>query len=332
MTTNLTRRTFMSAFAVVPFARSLAGAAASQPAWVPAGRPAFYEDQTGLIVHVRPEDIKDKPNPSDWTFDAGDTAQREGFTWFAIALLQKHNVTPLVRPTLPWLDVIKLLESTNPGEFRRHPTDPTWSKPEHFGRDQQTPIVAALGALGPQATLSRLWQAFDDRGRTLQSSEAGGPDHQNLFMRARGINEIESLGEFSLATMVWAIAASGATNLDDVDRDLNFCVYIAAAHEWMTTKSSTAALDEYIRSRPVNYGCFLEKYRKYHDDLEGVDPRKMVDRMEQIMDRDPTIECHPIVGALRWYFRFEAGAAWGPAALWEQVITNLFLTQRRGLA
>jgi hypothetical protein len=322
--TRISRRTFMAAMAAAPLARRQVPTQAT-PAWVPAGRPAFYEDGTGLIVHVKPDDIKTKPDPKDWRFDAGDTAQREGFTWFAISLLQQRGIQPVASPTTPWLDAIKLLETDKPGEFRRHPTDPDWNKPGDFSRDQQTPIVAALGALGPNTTLQRLWSAFDGRGRVCQNNEAGGPDHQNLFMRARRVDQLEAFGEFSLATMVWIISASGANDLDDTDRDLNFCVNIAAANEWQTTKASAAAMCEYIRLRPVNYGCFLEKYRRRHADLEGVDPNVMMDRIRLIMEEDPRIECHPSIGALRWYFRFEAGAPWGPAAVWEQVITNVFL-------
>ena len=52
--------------------------------------------------------------------------------------------------------------------------------------------------------------------------------------------------------------------------------------------------------------------------------KTMTDRIEGIMkESDP--DCHPIVGALRWYFRTETGAPWGPAALWEQVFTRFFL-------
>ena len=36
-------------------------------------------------------------------------------------------------------------------------------------------------------------------------------------------------------------------------------------------------------------------------------------------------DCHPIIGALRWYFRYETGAGWGPAAIYEQVVQTIFL-------
>jgi hypothetical protein len=307
------------------------------PPWVPPGFPAFYEDAafSNLIVH------KDRPDSDDddytkWTNNGGDTAQREGFTWFGIWLLQKLGIQPVVIPTLGWFDAIKLLEDPQkPGEFRRHPNpDPRWkwNDPTIFSRDQQTPIVAALGALGPSQTLQRLWSAFDGRGRICQNGDAGGLDHQNLFFRAlhaqnlrAGQQQIEAFGEFLLAVMAASIAGRGAADPDDVGDDLNFVVNLsaAAAPQWRPTKTSASTILEYVKTRPINYGCYLEQYRQLHKDLLH-DKKMMISRIREIMAGDAKPECHPIVGALRWYFRAEVGAPWGPAALYEQVVTTIF--------
>jgi hypothetical protein len=307
--------------------RSLAAQVAPVPKWVPIGFPAFYQDVTygGLLVHKQRDLTLDY---TKWIDEGGDTAQREGFTWFAIALLQRYGIPPLVVPTHTWSGAIALLEDPNkPGEFRRHPdlSHPDWSDPKHFSRDQQTPVVAALGALGPATTLRRLWTAFEGRGRLCQNSELGGPDHQNLFFRAGITGQVEAFGEFQLAAMSLSIAARGAGDLDDVGDDLNYLVQLAASHLWRPTKTSAQAICQYARTRPINYGCYLERYRDLYKDLLPKGHKSMVERIEIIRDRDPRPECHPIVGALRWYFRTEEGAPWGPAALWEQVVTSVLL-------
>lgn len=328
----LGRRSFLaqagaSSVALAAFPHSLYAQAAAAPKWVPPGFPAFYQDQTygGLLVHKQRNASLDW---TTWTNEGGDTAQREGFTWFAIALLQKYGIQPLVLPTHTWESAIALLEDPQkPGEYRRHPDPghPDWSDPKHFSRDQQTPIVAALGALGPATTLQRLWSAFDGRGRLCQNNDAGGPDHQNLFFRAGITGAIEALGEFQLAAMSMSIAARGAGDLDDVGDDLNYLVTLGASHAWRPTRSSAQAICQYTKTRPINYGCYLERYRALHTDLLKSGDKAIVERIEAIRDRDPRPECHPIVGALRWYFRTEEGAPWGPASLWEQVVTNILL-------
>src|SRR5207253_1995641 len=142
-----------------------------------------------------------------------------------------------------------------------------------------------LGALGPKATLDRLWNKFDGRGRVCQNGDAGGPDHQNLFMRARQSGQIESFGEFLLATMAASIAARGSADPDDVGDDLNFIVYLAASRMWRSTKTSETTIREYVRTRPVNYGCYLERYRKRFNTLLQHDD--MVKQIEQIMSEYP---------------------------------------------
>jgi hypothetical protein len=96
------------------------------------------------------------------------------------------------------------------------------------------------------------------------------------------------------------------------------------------SKTSHAAICEYVRTRPRNYGCYLERYRSLHKDI--VDVNCMTDRIKRIMDYDPTPECHPIVGAIRWHFRTGTGAPWGPAALYEQVLKDRLLTESCAVA
>jgi hypothetical protein len=327
---QMNRREFVGTMLIGAVASSARGASA-MPLWVPPGYPPFYEDEAfgHLIVH-KDVDLA-VPDYHLWHNNGGDTAQREGFTWFGLWLLQNRGIQPVVSPSLPWSDAVALLEDPkNPGLFRRHPdpSQPQWSDVMNFSRDQQTPLVAALGALGPRATLDRLWAQFDGRGRVCQNGDSGGPDHQNLFFRARGQGTIESFGEFQLVTMVESIAIRGTANPDDVGDDLNFLVALMAAHELgaRPTKTSEAALCEYLRTRPLNYGCYLERYRQNFKDFVAHD--LVVDRIKWLISRDPRPECHPSIGALRWYFNTETGAGWGPAAIWEQVVTDVLTRVR----
>ena len=347
---SIDRRTFLRTLALSPV-----GLGWSQtgpvPSWVFPGSEPFFYDSSGLLIHranpipstpVEAQKSVCEPSPLSGPprDDPGDTAQREGLTWFALRLLQELGVAPIVTPTrLAWTEVIKLLEIEETGLFRRHPTNEVWKAPADFSRDQQIPIVAALGAWGPTNALERMWREFDARGRVCQNGELGGSDHQNLFRRALlwrsstiGPAQIEAFGEFQLATMVASIAGRGSADLDDVGDDLNFLVNLALAAVSRPTKTSNAVMCEYVRTRPVNYGCYLERYRaNFKNELAG--KICMVQRIEEIMKQNPAPECHPIIGALRWYFRAEAGegvpafprSPWGPAALWEQVIQHLFL-------
>jgi hypothetical protein len=125
--------------------------------------------------------------------------------------------------------------------------------------------------------------------------------------------------------MVLSIAARASGDKDDTGDDLNFCVNLIAARQRRSTKASESALREYVRTRPLNYGCFLVRYRQRHKDLDGIDANEMRARVETLYQENPTPDCHPIIGALRWYFRTETGAPWGPVAIWEQVLTHFML-------
>lgn len=284
-----------------------AKATQTAPAWVPAGSPPFFSDSFGLIVQA--------------DMDGGDTTQREGFVRFGLHLLEKAGITINLAAPSPWPNVLAHLEVGKSGEFRRHPNkDQWWSDPQKFSRDQQTPLVAALGALGPREVLDRLWNAFVARGRKCQNGDAGGPDHQNLFRRATGYEKVEAIGEGLLAAMPAVLVLRGQKSKDDVGDDLNFIVSLAASKLWRPTKTSRQTIIEYRDTRPVNYGCYLERYRKEYPGLSG--QALMKKRIDAWIAKKASTDCHPAVGALRWYFRPETGAGWGPAAIYERVLLD----------
>jgi hypothetical protein len=291
------------------------------PSWTLPGTEAFPPDpENGLIVQT------DK--------DGGDTAQREGMAWFAIALLQERNIQPVVTPPLPWAKAIALLEDGKTGQLRRHPSKDRpnklnpWSDVNDFSRDQQAPIVAALGLLGPADLRHRLATAFEARGRRCQNGEPGGPDHQNFFRRAFsntgeaiGKEPIEAFGEALLAGMVLSLAVRGKKDRGDVGDDLNFLLSLTVSRRWRSTQTSEAAICEYFRTRPWNYGCFLEAYHRETRNARLADT-PMKDEIKNGIAAGWRPECHPVIGALRWYCRAESNGGWGPATLYEQVINQ----------
>lgn len=116
--------------------------------------PEIRYDQHGLIVHAD---------------GGGDTAQREGWYWFGVALREKLGLAwdvPAQPRRLNFDQVRALLEPANDGVYYRHPKDPRFNKPrdKEYGlsRDQLVPVVAMLGIRGKTAEIKRLWDALPE--------------------------------------------------------------------------------------------------------------------------------------------------------------------------
>jgi len=271
----------------------------------------MHTDEYGLIVQ------KD--------LDGGDTAQREGFVWTGL-WFREHILKDPWPDKLPisFEEAIDLLEINKSGLFRRHP-NPTkwWSDPAEFSRDQQTPIVAAMGLWGLQAPLDRLWEKTIERGNKCQNADVVGPEQKNLFLRLIS-NEAEAIGEFTLSLMVPTIIARANSNWDDVGDDLNFIVLLLVASQKAPTETSEAIRKAYSGSRPVNYGCYLEAYRhRYHDDFNA-SKEVMIARIKEGINIGWNPDCSPIIGALRWYFREESGGNPDIAEIYKPIIDYLF--------
>lgn len=271
--------------------------------------PNIHRDSYGLIVQ------------SDG--DGGDTAQREGFVWFAIFIrrmklgLGDPNYLNL---KLTFEETVALLEVNQSGQFRRHP-DPSqwWSDSTKFSRDQQTPIVAALGVWGLRSPLERLWRETENRGRQCQNGDAVGPDHCNLFQRARGQElEIDPLGELQLLGMAGSLLARGS---DDVSDDLNHIVALSASTLVNPTKTSRRAISAYLESRPHTCGSYLERYRRvFGSEAPDREAQKRAIQDWILQGVSPDAHCSPALGALRWYFRPETGGNPAIAELYRPVV------------
>lgn len=283
--------------------------------------PAFHRDKFGLIVQ------------SDG--DGGDTAQREGFVWLALFIRQKKlnlGDPSYVNGRLTFKDTMTLLEVHQTGIFRRHP-DPAhwWSDPSKFSRDQQIPIVAALGAWALTEPLERLWRATVGRGRICQNGDAVGPDHYNLFQRSRGATlEIDPAGELQLLAMNASIIARSP---DDVSDDLNHIVSLAVSALVNPTRTSRRAIASYVNDRPHTCGSYLERYYQSFgrtvSDL-GLQKARIEGWIDQGIDAiPPDPGCSPVYGALRWYFRPETGGNPGIADLYRPIVDGYFSREGR---
>lgn len=277
----------------------------------PQSPPALKRDKYALIVQA--------------DGDGGDTAQREGFVWFGLFIRRKMGLADpaYVNLKLSFEETIDLLEVNRSGEFRRHPDQTQWwSDPKKFSRDQQIPIVAAMGAWRLTAPLERLWQATVKRGRVCQNGDAVGVDHYNLFQRARGPEfEIDPLGELQLLGMAASIMAR---KLDDVSDDLNHIVALCASTLVNPTRTARKAIRAYLEARPITYGSYLQRYyAKYGATVPDLSVQK--DRIQGWIDQGvkkvpPDPNCSAVLGALRWYFRPETGGNPAIAELYRPIV------------
>jgi hypothetical protein len=263
-----------------------------------------FEDQRGLIVQR--------------DCDGGDTAQREGFSWFALQLYQSElRLPPPFVRNLSFSSVVDLLEIHHSGLLRRHPDQ--WNDPKDFSRDQLTPLVAAMGLWKEQGRLLRVWQATVLRGFRAQNGDVIGPDHQNLFLRALGRTP-SKLGDQHLVAGVAVRLALAAKNRDDVGDDLNLVVLLVQSAVCSPSSHAASARRSYARHRPHSYGSYLGSYRAAHGTDLTVSGEEMRRRMDDGIERGWRPDASAVQGALRWYFRAETGGNPCLADLYEPIV------------
>lgn len=109
--------------------------------------------------------------------DGGDTAQREGMVGIAAALTNDVVWTERTKKKIAELELCAT------GLFRRHPYQ--WNETSDFSRDQQTPIVIAMGFLGMIEQLDRMFSATVDRYFRCQNADINSPEHIGHFLRSK---------------------------------------------------------------------------------------------------------------------------------------------------
>lgn len=134
--------------------------------------------------------------------DGGDTLQREGMYAFGKWLRYNKNKNVLIVDEIPERrDPAAIMDKleVRPGIFVRHPDPWKWySDPDTTSRDQLVPVIAYCGAYEDYARLGRLFKQTLKRGLFAQNTKRAGdgprswkmPDtmlaHLDLFIRAGG--------------------------------------------------------------------------------------------------------------------------------------------------
>lgn len=213
--------------------------------------------------------------------DGGDTAQRVG-TYY-IGLKVRENLGFLNHEyafhahryfsyALTHLEI-------HPGIFVRHPKQ--WNYITDFSRDQQTPLVIAMGMYEDEKPrLKRLFREHASRFFRYQNKDIASPEHIGFYIRGLRYYACYPLLVFSDLFMLLnsVILMVKGRDPDNVGDDINHTLAVLQARLIMPTPVSFLARMLY-KLRPKNFG------------------------------NTQLGEISPIQGAWSWYFRPETGAS-----------------------
>lgn len=167
--------------------------------------------------------------------DGGDTANRMGL-WFIGRYLSGESEKKL---KLEFLMRCDCLEPRDNGIWIRHPkvdenTPSFWYDPHEFARDQQIPIVIAMGMLGTKHWLKRIFQRHVRRLGKYQNSDIASPECLSRYIRAfRRTNllywPILMLGDMFTLMNTLIIAVRRLMNPENVSPDLNHTITLIQA-------------------------------------------------------------------------------------------------------
>ncbi len=305
--------------------------------------PELFFDNSGLIVQ------KDG--------DGGDTAQREGWVWFG-KWYCAHIGMPSLNLPISLERTIELLEVDHSGDFRRHPSQEKWRDSSEFSRDQQIPLIAAMGVSDVKdvkESLQRMRKAvrqcpypIDELQKLIKeqiknlppgyllqelvdfkwlcvqgTKDLVSPAHMNLFARALNSPPTD-LGDIQLLADVSVRLTQAGSDPDDVGDDLNMIINLLMAEVRFPSLYTKMAIELYRKNRPVCYGCFLGSYRNAYPNDFTAAPSTMKNRMRDgIHNRGWSPDCPRVLGALRWYFRAETNANPALAELYAPIIDRV---------
>lgn len=314
----LTRRQLLEGSGATIALNAVPKSASGQgPAACPRSSDDFYFDELGLIVQKN--------------CDGGDTAQREGMYWFGTWMWQ-HDLGlgkfGKVRTLNKFQKAISYLEVGKTGQFRRHPTQTQngFNLPEKTSRDQLIPLIAAMGVHRDFQRLDRLrdriqkkfyfvntdWLVFFDEymKRALDRDlQFDGWTDQNLLDAAVTLRfkELEERND-----------------MDDVGDDLNLIIQLALAAVRRGERIK-AIRARYSLNRPINYGVYLDQFRKAFPKALAASKEEMSESFKQgIKTFGWKPECTNVLGSLRWYFREESGGGPGMVTLYKPILDKYF--------
>ena len=215
--------------------------------------------------------------------DGGDTAQRTGMFYYVY-----HDPEAFERA----LDLLEI----SPGVYVRHPYQENFrSDPNRFSRDQQRPIVIAMGEYGMNERLERLFKAHVFRLGKYQNADYIGPVNVGEYIRALKIQALYPVLVFTDLALVWGsleVAFWGGRNPDEVD-DNNHVMSLVQSQRVMPTVTGWLARRIYKGFRPRNLG-------------------------NEILGEDS-----PAQGALAWYHRLESKGNPMIAEAYRDAVRNL---------
>jgi len=208
----------------------------------------FNFDKYGLIVQTNG--------------DRGDTAARTGqyyvglWIWKNIFNVDTLNLFPYSQP-VDFKNALDKLE-IEPGIYVRHP-DGTEAQeyvadPKRFSRDQQTPLVIAMGLYGFTTRLKRLQEKQAARFlRKYQNADYPSPEHWNFYRRAFRENCSFEMGDcFQLANS-YLSCFNTYRNPDSVDIN-NHVLALIQSSVISPTWASKRAVKVLTESYPKNNG------------------------------------------------------------------------------
>lgn len=259
--------------------------------------------------------------------DGGDALHREGMYAFGQWLRYDGQTNTAVILELPERqDPGRILAKfeVEPGIYVRHPDPHRWySDPNTTSRDQLVPVIAYCAAYQDYERLARLYQATASRAMFAQNILRAGDGHKEakvpdtmigtlgLFIRAGGwwtaplypvlfVTDAADL----MATILNVIPLHWEeshhrlrlTEQRDVDDNNTIIAHLVAAH-FKPTPLSWLNRQIYALTRPLNYG------------------------------NTEFGESNPVMGALTWYHRREAGGNPEIAELYRPSVEEYFSPQ-----
>lgn len=256
--------------------------------------------------------------------DAGDSLHREGMYAFGKKLVYNPETNSVFIEENPERqnpkEIIDKFE-VEPGVYVRHPDPSRWSaNPYTTSRDQLVPVIAYCAAYADYPRLWRLFGAVAARGFFAQNFIENGPGktqikmpdtmlaHLGLFIRAGGdytlplyplllvTDTIHLIG--TLISILPIHISDGGKDIRfkemrDVDDNNKIIAHLMAA-KFKPTPISWLDRQIYSLTRPMNFG-------------------------NTVMG-----ETNPVMGALVWYHRLEAGGNPEIAELYRPLIQEYF--------
>ncbi len=176
--------------------------------------------------------------------DGGDTAQRTGMYYYL------NNDAEGFQKALDHLEI-------HPGIYVRHPSqDGFRSDPRRFSRDQQRPLIIAMGKYGMQARLWRMTLGHIARLGKYQNLDFISPVGVGEYVRALDLKILYPLLLVTDACLVLSslhLVSVASIDPNDVD-DNNHAMTLLQAQEAMPTPAGWFALKIYLGLRPKNLG------------------------------------------------------------------------------